>query len=86
MGTPHRGSDTAKWAHLLQRAMAVVSMGPTTHLLEDLKESSRTLIYLNSIFAERGWNMPILSFYELKKTALLNATVCIAEITYVDRC
>ena len=79
MGTPHRGSDTAKWASMLKEMFNVVGAGSHTHLLADLKRQSRTLIQINSDFVERAVKFQqILSFYELCTTGGL--LVCLRPL------
>jgi len=76
MGTPHRGSDAAKWASMLKESLSIFGFGPTTHLASDLKRQSRTLMQINSDFVERAHDIQqILSFYETHKTRGLNALV-----------
>jgi hypothetical protein len=78
MGTPHRGSDKAKWASMLKELFNTVGVGSSTQLLADLKRQSRTLVQINSDFVERGAKiLRILSFYEMYTTEGLMSRVCI---------
>jgi hypothetical protein len=78
MGTPHRGSDKAKWASMLKELLNTVGVGSSTQLLADLKRQSRTLVQINSDFVERGAKiLRILSFYEMYTTEGLMSRVCI---------
>lgn len=76
MGTPHRGSDLAKWGSILKGLLNMVGAGSSTELPDDLKRQSRTLIQINSDFVERGPNIhQILSFYELQASSRFTGVV-----------
>jgi hypothetical protein len=77
MGTPHRGSDMAKWASMLKELFNKVNVGSSTELLADLKKGSRTLMQINSDFVERCPKFQqILSFFEMHESRGLMTRVC----------
>ena len=67
LGTPHRGSDIAKWSKILGRLANVPMLGSIrTDLLKDLQPKSELLMTIGSDFVERGAALTIFSIYERK--------------------
>ena len=65
MGTPHYGSDMAKWTSMLSELARALALTADTDVLRDLRPGSRKLAELNSKFVERASGLyRILSFYE----------------------
>lgn len=84
MGTPHRGSDAAKWASMLKESLSIFGLGPTTNLLSDLKQQSRTLMQINSDFVERAYN--IQQILSLPFMGIMTLTNCRSSTKNPLRC
>jgi hypothetical protein len=75
MGTPHRGSNAAKFARILEFSLGTIGSGPNTDLFKDLEEKSRTLMQINKEFPERGSILKIISFREMLPISPLKSLV-----------
>lgn len=69
LGVPHRGSKTADYTSILANALKVASVGTSTNtaLLAGLKKNSPMLEDISKQFVERGKDLKIYTFYEIKK-------------------
>lgn len=76
-GTPHRGSDMAKWATVLGAMLKAGSIGSSTNtdIAKDLLPRSRMLQSISKSFIERGRQLKIYSFYETQKMDFMNDVV-----------
>ncbi|GAB1211701.1 hypothetical protein ATERTT37_000825 [Aspergillus terreus] len=72
LGTPHLGSDMAKWGVLLQNICSAVIpkkvMDSSSNLISALKTNNETLQNINSLFAEDMGRYHIYFFHETLKT------------------
>ena len=50
LGTPHQGSDKAKWVDLGKRFLSMVSQKTTADILKELEQGSDTLVKLGVAF------------------------------------
>lgn len=70
MGTPHLGSDLAKWGTLLQSIVSATMpkkfFDSSPHLVEALKSGNETLQNINRLFNELMPRLRIFFFYEAK--------------------
>lgn len=67
MGTPHLGSDLAKWTRILRDVSNICTLGSVrTDLLKDLETKSAELAELSAQFVERGQVLKIVSVYEAR--------------------
>jgi len=70
MGTPHNGSDLAKWGSLLQSIAAATLprklFDSSSHLVEDLKKNNETLQNINRQFTEIMPRLHVFYFYEAR--------------------
>ncbi|RAL15417.1 LipA and NB-ARC domain protein [Aspergillus homomorphus CBS 101889] len=68
LGTPHNGSDVAKWGALLQNICSVVMpkkfMESSPHLVKALKTNNETLQNINSLFADMTSRFHLYFFHE----------------------
>ncbi|PYH77280.1 catalytic protein [Aspergillus uvarum CBS 121591] len=68
LGTPHNGSDVAKWGALLQNICSAVMpkkfMESSPHLVRALKTNNETLQNINSLFADITSRFHIYFFHE----------------------
>ncbi|RAH45013.1 LipA and NB-ARC domain protein [Aspergillus brunneoviolaceus CBS 621.78] len=68
LGTPHNGSDVAKWGALLQNICSAVMpkkfMESSPHLVKALKTNNETLQNINSLFADITSRFHIYFFHE----------------------
>lgn len=66
LGVPHKGSDSAWWAHFAANALKGASIGITTHnaLVADLRKDSSALSTISRQFIDRGRDLSIYTFYE----------------------
>ncbi|OJJ76094.1 hypothetical protein ASPBRDRAFT_117311 [Aspergillus brasiliensis CBS 101740] len=68
LGTPHNGSDVAKWGLLLQNICSAVMpkkfMESSPHLVKALKTNNETLQNINSLFADITSRFHIYFFHE----------------------
>ncbi|KAH7304874.1 hypothetical protein BKA65DRAFT_544110 [Rhexocercosporidium sp. MPI-PUGE-AT-0058] len=68
MGTPHRGSDLAFWAGILDSIGDIPALGSIrTQLLQDLQPKSACLGSICSQFVERAKSLRIFTIYERLK-------------------
>jgi hypothetical protein len=69
LAVPHRGSKTADYAHTLANALKVASIGTSTNtaLVAGLRKNSPMLEDISKQFVERGKDLKIYTFYEMKK-------------------
>ncbi|OJJ51568.1 hypothetical protein ASPZODRAFT_55113 [Penicilliopsis zonata CBS 506.65] len=74
LGTPHNGSDVAKWGLLLQNICAAVLprkfMESSPQLIAALKTNNETLQNINSLFADIISRFHIYFFHETRSTDL----------------
>ncbi|PYH45433.1 LipA and NB-ARC domain protein [Aspergillus saccharolyticus JOP 1030-1] len=72
LGTPHNGSDVAKWGALLQNICSAVMpkkfMESSPHLVKALKTNNETLQNINSLFADMTSRFHIYFFHETLST------------------
>lgn len=72
LGTPHNGSDIAKWGVLLQNICSAVLpkrfMETSPHLIGALRTNNETLQNINSLFAEMMGRYHIYYFHETRST------------------
>ncbi|KAK5098937.1 hypothetical protein LTR70_000944 [Exophiala xenobiotica] len=70
MGTPHNGSDLAKWGSLLQSIASATLprklFDSSSHLVEDLKKNNETLQNINRQFTEIMPRLHVFYFYEAR--------------------
>ena len=65
MGTPHCGSDLAKWTRLFRDITNACTLGSIrTDLLKGLESKSAELAEIAVQFVQRGVRLPIVSVYE----------------------
>lgn len=76
-GTPHRGSDMAKWASMLAAILKAASISSSTNtgLSKDLIPGSRILTNISRSFVQRSSQLRIFSFYETQKMDFMNDVV-----------
>ena len=75
IGTPHRGSDKANYAHVLTDIATSVLNKPPSRLVNALKENSDQLLQLTADFKHQLPMYQVLSVYELKPTKPLATLV-----------
>ena len=75
LGTPHRGSDKANYAHVLTDIATSVLNKPPSWLVNALKENSDQLLQLTADFKHQLPMYQVLSVYELKATKPLATLV-----------
>ena len=72
LGTPHNGSDMAKWGILLQNICSAVLpkrfIETSPHLIGALRTNNETLENINSLFAELMGRFHIYFFHETRST------------------
>lgn len=72
LGTPHNGSDIAKWGLLLQNICSAVLpkrfVETSPHLIGALRTNNETLQNINSLFAEMMGRFHIYFFHETRST------------------
>ncbi|KAJ5159113.1 phosphorylase superfamily protein [Penicillium coprophilum] len=68
LGTPHRGSDNAKWGQIISRIGAIGGSTQTEHL-NVLRQNSQALLELSDTFLDLAKNprLQTVSFYETQK-------------------
>lgn len=70
LGTPHNGSDVAKWALLLHKICTSVLpkkvMESSPHLIKALQTNNETLQHINSLFADIMSRFHIYLFHETR--------------------
>lgn len=64
MGTPHRGSDLAKWGSLLATIAKVAFLSPKKEFLDNLHKNRKELIELSEDFIKIAAKYAFKSFYE----------------------
>ncbi|OIW33004.1 hypothetical protein CONLIGDRAFT_570241, partial [Coniochaeta ligniaria NRRL 30616] len=64
MGTPHRGSDLAKWGSLLATVAKVAFLSPKKEFLDNLHKNRKELIELSEDFIKIAAKYAFKSFYE----------------------
>lgn len=76
-GTPHRGSDMAKWASILGAVVKAGSMSSSTNtgIPKDLVPGSRVLQTISRSFIERSRQLKIYSFFETQKMDFMSDVV-----------
>jgi len=77
MGTPHRGSKAASWSRILTDIVDISIAHSTTRreLTKSLTRNSTDLFEIGEQFMDHAKELRLLSFYEKKRTRLLNALV-----------
>lgn len=72
LGTPHNGSDIARWGTLLQNICSAVLpkkfLETSPHLVKALRTNNETLQNINSLFAEVMGRFHIYFFHESRST------------------
>lgn len=64
LATPHRGSDTVRFADVIYRAAKLTGNLPNEHLLNALRKDSDVLEAQRASFATISKDMPIKCIYE----------------------
>lgn len=79
-GTPHRGSDLAKWASVLGAILKAGSLASSTNtgIPKDLAPRSRVLEAISRSFMSKSRNLKIYSFYETQKMEFMNDVVSVS--------
>lgn len=70
LGTPHRGTEAAKWGELVAKAGRSLNFGSDEGIMKHLKEDSETLcdlLYNFTLWLFRD-SVPVVCFFELEKT------------------
>jgi len=77
MGTPHRGSRAASWSDILADIVDISTFHSTVRrdLEKSLARNSTALFDIGEQFMDYAKELRLLSFYERKRTRLLNALV-----------
>ena len=74
LGTPHNGTDVAKWAHMLQSISGVIVpkkfMDSSSTLVRALKTNSELLQNINSGFADISSRFHMYFFHETRTTRI----------------
>ncbi|RFU24043.1 hypothetical protein B7463_g12297, partial [Scytalidium lignicola] len=73
-GTPHRGTNLAQWAALLENILKVSSLGTSSNarLMKELQSRSEILSKISKSFVERGKSLTIFTFYETEMMPYMN--------------
>jgi hypothetical protein len=76
-GTPHRGTNLAQWATLLENILKASSLGTSTNarLGKELQSRSEILSKISKSFVERGKSLAIFTFYETEVMPYMNCKV-----------
>ena len=77
LATPHGGSRSANIGSLLARVAVLAFQKPSTQLLDSLKYESKVLYQLSVDFKAIHSTLKVVSFYERKRTLVLNSLVCL---------
>lgn len=77
MGTPHRGSEVASWASMVQQIAKTVMLSQSfrRELLKNLKYNSEILGNISRQFVPHTVSFPIRTFYEQEITPPLTTLV-----------
>ena len=75
LATPHGGSKTADYGSLLSKIATLAFQNPSTQLLKALKLNSAVLRKITDDFKEVCATIEVISFYERRRTPLLNSLV-----------
>lgn len=70
LGTPHRGTQAAKWGEIVARSAKALGFESEDSILKDLREdseSSRDLLYEFTLWANRV-SLTLICFFEQHKT------------------
>jgi hypothetical protein len=69
LGVPHEGSRFADFGHTLASALKVATLGTSANnaLLAGLKKDASLLYNISNQFMDRGTDLKIYTFFELKK-------------------
>ncbi|KAL3477561.1 Alpha/Beta hydrolase protein [Aspergillus californicus] len=85
LGTPHNGSEVAKWGILLQNICAAVLpkkfMDSSPHLIKALKTNNETLQNINSLFTDMVPRFHIYFFHETLSTDVKGSRELIVDET-----
>ncbi|KAI9855289.1 MAG: hypothetical protein M1824_006216 [Vezdaea acicularis] len=70
LGTPHRGTEAAKWGELIATSGQLLGLGSETRILQDLRKDSLNLVDLLYSFTQWlfRFSVPIVCFFEKHKT------------------
>jgi hypothetical protein len=77
MGTPHRGSDLARWGVLLGNIVNAAFLGQVIRkdLIRELRPRSKTLSEISKAFLHRATPLKIISFIEMQAESPLPTLV-----------
>jgi hypothetical protein len=75
LATPHRGSKTADIGALVSNIAYFAFQNPAKQLLKALKSNSTMLSQLADDFRNLRLNLNVVSFYERRRTPLINTLV-----------
>ena len=75
LATPHGGSKTADYGSLLSKIATLAFQNPSKQLLKTLKLDSTLLRKITDDFKEACTGIEVISFYERRRTPLLNSLV-----------
>lgn len=70
LGTPHRGTQAAKWGEIIATSAKALGFGSEDSILKDLREdseSSRDLLYEFTLWANRAL-LTLICFFEQHQT------------------
>ena len=70
LGTPHRGTQAAKWGEVIAISAKALGFGSEDSILKDLREDSETsrdLLYEFTLWANRA-SLTLICFFEQHKT------------------
>ena len=70
LGTPHRGTEAAKWGQIVATAAKALGLGSEDSILNDIREGSepsRDLLYEFTLWANRA-SLKLICFFEQHKT------------------
>lgn len=85
LGTPHNGSDIAKWGLLLQKICNAVLpksiLESSPHLVNALKTNNETLQNINALFADMMGRFHVYFFHETQSTNLKGSRDIIVDET-----
>ncbi|KAK3990804.1 Alpha/Beta hydrolase protein [Cladorrhinum sp. PSN332] len=74
-GTPHRGSDKAKWLNVLTAITSTMTNRPESTFVEALQTNSEALLKISQDFQSLGKEYAIVSFYEEHAHRILKSLV-----------
>ncbi|KAK4199522.1 protein SERAC1 [Triangularia verruculosa] len=74
-GTPHRGSDKAKWLGMLTAVTSTMTNRPESAFVEALQSNSDALLRISQDFQSLGKDYAIVSFYEEHAHRVLGSLV-----------